>query len=91
MRKDQIPNSNTPNYESRTDLNFYVNSWNFIIGRKPDQFTFSSVLKACVSIETMEQGSIIHASIIKIGFESATFVGSALVYVYSKCGRIEDA
>eukprot|EP01018_Ginkgo_biloba_P001961 Gb_38292 [translate_table: standard] len=61
------------------------------VGSKLDQFTFSSALRACATLAAMEQGNRIYACIIKNGFESDVFVGSSLVDMYSKCGRIEDA
>eukprot|EP01018_Ginkgo_biloba_P025327 Gb_09957 [translate_table: standard] len=60
-------------------------------GIKPDCFTFSSVLSACASLAAMEKGKQIHSHIIRMGFESAVFVGSALVDMYAKCGSIVDA
>eukprot|EP01018_Ginkgo_biloba_P001960 Gb_38297 [translate_table: standard] len=60
-------------------------------GRKPNQFTFLSVLRACGSIAAIGPGNQVYACIVKIGFESDVFVGTALVDMYSKCGRIEDA
>eukprot|EP01018_Ginkgo_biloba_P038127 Gb_19299 [translate_table: standard] len=60
-------------------------------GRQPDNFTFPSVLKACTSLAALQQGKEIHNFIIRIGFESSVFVGSALVDMYAKCGNIENA
>ncbi|KAJ7231026.1 hypothetical protein O6H91_Y458200 [Diphasiastrum complanatum] len=60
-------------------------------GMKPDKVTFASVLKACASLAALEQGKQVHAQIIKLGFELDTFVGSALVNMYAKCGYIEAA
>eukprot|EP01018_Ginkgo_biloba_P032396 Gb_27797 [translate_table: standard] len=58
-------------------------------GFKPDQFTFTSVLKACLT--TQEQGNQIHADIIRTGYDSNVFVGSALVDMYAKHGSIKNA
>eukprot|EP01018_Ginkgo_biloba_P004814 Gb_18728 [translate_table: standard] len=60
-------------------------------GFRPDEFTFASLLKACASLATLEQGKHIHSDIIKTGFESDLFVGSALVDMYAKCGSIAEA
>eukprot|EP01018_Ginkgo_biloba_P009349 Gb_05354 [translate_table: standard] len=60
---------------------------------KPDQLTLASILKAIgsSSLASLENGKVLHANIIKSGYESDVFVGSALVDMYSKCGSIEDA
>eukprot|EP01018_Ginkgo_biloba_P011645 Gb_37070 [translate_table: standard] len=60
-------------------------------GMKPDQFTFSTVLKACASLATLEQGKLIHAHTIRTGLDLDVVVGNALVHMYAKCGNIEDA
>eukprot|EP01018_Ginkgo_biloba_P018940 Gb_33111 [translate_table: standard] len=61
------------------------------VGMKPNQFTFASVLTACTAIPALEQGRQIHTCIIRIGFDSDAFIGSALVDMYAKCGVVEDA
>eukprot|EP01018_Ginkgo_biloba_P015808 Gb_31706 [translate_table: standard] len=58
---------------------------------KADEFTFSSVLRACSSLVALDQGLEIHAHIIKKGFESDLYVGTALVDMYAKCTSIEAA
>ncbi|KAF3771721.1 Pentatricopeptide repeat-containing protein [Nymphaea thermarum] len=56
-----------------------------------DEFSCSSVLKASASCAVLEQGKQIHVHVVKSGLESSLYVGSALVDMYSKCGRLEDA
>ncbi|KAG9439162.1 hypothetical protein H6P81_019327 [Aristolochia fimbriata] len=58
---------------------------------KPDPFVCSSLLGACASLSAYEQGKQIHVHILKSGFEMDVFAGNALVYMYAKCGSIEDA
>eukprot|EP01018_Ginkgo_biloba_P030678 Gb_05649 [translate_table: standard] len=60
-------------------------------GIQPNQFTFSSVLPACASLAALRHGKEIHDDIIRSGFQSNVFVGSALVDMYVKCGSLEDA
>ncbi|OIT26855.1 PREDICTED: putative pentatricopeptide repeat-containing protein At5g09950 [Nicotiana attenuata] len=60
-------------------------------GQKLDGFTFASVLSACASIATLEHGMEVHACAIRSCLESDTVVGSALVDMYAKCGRIDYA
>ncbi|CAH1442311.1 unnamed protein product [Lactuca virosa] len=58
---------------------------------EPDEFTFGSVLKGCSSLKTLNHGMEVHCRIVKSGMSFESFVGSALVDMYSKCGNIEDA
>eukprot|EP00249_Psilotum_nudum_P023049 c28733_g3_i2 orf=144-2033(+) len=58
---------------------------------KPDKIAFICVLKACAHLASLEQGSWIHAHIIKSRFESDVSVGNTLVVMYAKCGSIEHA
>eukprot|EP01018_Ginkgo_biloba_P013352 Gb_31457 [translate_table: standard] len=61
------------------------------IETKQSKFTLSSVLRACASIESQEQGKQVHAITIKIGCELDPFLGSSLLDMYAKCGIVEDA
>eukprot|EP01018_Ginkgo_biloba_P025873 Gb_41753 [translate_table: standard] len=60
-------------------------------GAKPESNTFASILPACASLAALEQGMEIHKDIIRCGFQSDVFVGTALVDMYAKCGSIEKA
>eukprot|EP01018_Ginkgo_biloba_P022430 Gb_00259 [translate_table: standard] len=62
-----------------------------LVCMKKNSFTFSSILKACVSVGALEQGKQIHAHAVKTGFEPDVFVGSSLVDMYAKCGSLEHA
>jgi pentatricopeptide repeat protein len=57
---------------------------------EPNQFTFVAVLKACSSLEALDEGRDVHAQIIHLGFETDIFVGSGLIDMYSKCGCMDD-
>ncbi|MQL78822.1 hypothetical protein Taro_011267 [Colocasia esculenta] len=57
----------------------------------PDEFSLSAIFKASADVAAVEQGKHVHALVIKIGLESAVFVGSALVDLYCKCGMVEDS
>lgn len=61
------------------------------MGVQPNQFTFAGVLPACRTLGSLEQGKEIHQEIIRNGFESHVFVGTALVDMYAKCGSLENA
>ena len=60
-------------------------------GMKPTDFTFASVLRACASLQSLRQGTLIHSQIIKTRFDSNVFVGNALVDMYAKCGDLKEA
>eukprot|EP01018_Ginkgo_biloba_P008466 Gb_26314 [translate_table: standard] len=58
---------------------------------KQNSETFASVLPACANLAALQEGKKLHEDIISSGFQSNTFVGSALLDMYAKCGSIEDA
>lgn len=60
-------------------------------GVEPNNFTYSSALKACARLENIWQGKLIHASINKSPALSNVFVGSSLINMYAKCGYISEA
>ncbi|XP_059074579.1 pentatricopeptide repeat-containing protein At1g11290, chloroplastic isoform X2 [Cryptomeria japonica] len=60
-------------------------------GVKNDYATIASVLPACANALALRHGKEIHNYIIRFGLESDVFVVSALVDMYSKCGKIEFA
>ncbi|OVA09178.1 Pentatricopeptide repeat [Macleaya cordata] len=60
-------------------------------GQRLDCFTFATVLSACASVAALERGMEIHARGIRACLESDVVVGSALVDMYSKSGRIDYA
>ncbi|KAK3017891.1 hypothetical protein RJ639_004695 [Escallonia herrerae] len=56
-----------------------------------DHYAFCAVLRSCADLATLRLGQQIHVVALKSGFKSNEFVGSSLIYMYSKCGIIEDA
>lgn len=56
-----------------------------------DHYAFSAVLRSCSDLATLQLGQQVHVLAIKSGFEDNDFVASALIFMYSKCGIIEDA
>ncbi|KAJ8899260.1 hypothetical protein K2173_017292 [Erythroxylum novogranatense] len=60
-------------------------------GQQLDSFTFATVLSACASVATLERGMEVHACAIRACLESDVVIGSALVDMYSKCGKIDYA
>lgn len=60
-------------------------------GRKPDHFTFSSLVKACTNATALNQGKLIHSYILESGFELDLYIRSALIDMYAKCASFECA
>lgn len=60
-------------------------------GMKPNEATLLSSLKACGSIGAFEQGKLIHDHIIRSGFQLDVVIGSTLLDMYAKCGRLQEA
>eukprot|EP01018_Ginkgo_biloba_P024429 Gb_13303 [translate_table: standard] len=58
---------------------------------KPNSITMVSVLSSYAQLGALQQGKWIHDYIIRSGFESDVFVGTALIDMYAKCGSIEIA
>lgn len=60
-------------------------------GTKPNEFTFATVLTSCTSAFGFEHGRQIHSLIVKSPFESHIYVGSSLLDLYAKSGKIHEA
>ncbi|XP_057867701.2 pentatricopeptide repeat-containing protein At3g24000, mitochondrial [Cryptomeria japonica] len=60
-------------------------------GIKPGLFTFTAVLRACLSHMAFGLGKTVHALAVKTGMELDVSVGNGLVVLYAKCMKIEDA
>lgn len=60
-------------------------------GLQPNQFTFTSLLLACIHLDSVNEGIEIHEEIIRSGFEFDVPVANALIDMYGKCGLIEKA
>ncbi|KAJ8751762.1 hypothetical protein K2173_025943 [Erythroxylum novogranatense] len=60
-------------------------------GEKPNDFTFSTNLKACGMLNYLCTGMQIHCTCMKTGFYAVNVVGNSLIDMYSKCGRINEA
>ncbi|XP_065851414.1 putative pentatricopeptide repeat-containing protein At3g15130 [Euphorbia lathyris] len=60
-------------------------------GLKPNDYTFSTNLKACSMLNLPDIGMQIHNICVKTGFDMEIVVGNSIVDMYSKCGRIKEA
>eukprot|EP01018_Ginkgo_biloba_P011979 Gb_15588 [translate_table: standard] len=61
------------------------------VGMEPNQFIFSSVLRACAMLADLEHGKQVHTNVIKIGLMYDLCGESALITMYAKSGSIENA
>ncbi|XP_020593090.1 pentatricopeptide repeat-containing protein At5g50990 [Phalaenopsis equestris] len=64
-----------------------------LAGVEPDCFSFSTALSACARAGALRNGQQIHQLMTEkeTGFESNPFLCSALIDMYSKCGKIDIA
>nr|XP_043622102.1 pentatricopeptide repeat-containing protein At3g24000, mitochondrial-like [Erigeron canadensis] len=60
-------------------------------GVKPNEFTLAGCLRGCSGITSLENGRQLHSFVIKDGHVDDSYVASALVDMYGKCGCIDDA
>ncbi|KAI8556150.1 hypothetical protein RHMOL_Rhmol05G0229600 [Rhododendron molle] len=60
-------------------------------GVRPDSSTFTVALKACASLLDLEMGEAIRSQAIECGYEYDVFVGSSLLNLYAKCGKMDEA
>ncbi|XP_061338365.1 pentatricopeptide repeat-containing protein At2g37320-like [Gastrolobium bilobum] len=58
---------------------------------KPNNFTYTSLLSACMGSGALGHGRGAHCQIIQMGFHSYLHIDNALIAMYSKCGVIDDA
>ncbi|KAJ9535742.1 hypothetical protein OSB04_un001109 [Centaurea solstitialis] len=58
---------------------------------KPNKSTFASIVGACSILSACEVGQQVQGQLMKTEFATDIKMGSAIVDMYSKCGRIEDA
>ncbi|XP_047323360.1 pentatricopeptide repeat-containing protein At3g26782, mitochondrial [Impatiens glandulifera] len=53
--------------------------------------TLSSVLIACAHSGALQSGKAIHNQVVKMNLEDNVFVGTSIIDMYSKCGRVSTA
>nr|CAD1825617.1 unnamed protein product [Ananas comosus var. bracteatus] len=58
---------------------------------EPSEHTLASLLTACATLDALHQGKWIHGYGIKVGVNMNSFVGTALLDMYVKCGDVTDA
>ncbi|XP_028769925.1 pentatricopeptide repeat-containing protein At5g48910-like [Neltuma alba] len=71
------------------DTVYHFNKQLFTPGApNPDEYTFTSVLKACAGLAWAVEGEKVHCMVTKYGCESNLFVRNSLVDLYFKVGRL---
>ncbi|XP_072987640.1 pentatricopeptide repeat-containing protein At1g74600, chloroplastic isoform X1 [Typha latifolia] len=60
-------------------------------GFEPNQFTYGSVLSACVSSENRKFGEQVYSLVLKNGFFSNGYVCAGMIDLFAKSGRLDDA
>ncbi|XP_077227955.1 pentatricopeptide repeat-containing protein At5g15300-like [Tasmannia lanceolata] len=58
---------------------------------RPDKFTFPFLLKACTKLSWVSMANQIHGKIVRLGFESDTFVRNSLINLHANCGDLNVA
>lgn len=66
-------------------------SFRWVSSQAPGEFILGSVLRACVQLLPDDHAPGIHGFVVKSGFGSDVYVGTALVNYYSKAGLMEAA
>lgn len=57
----------------------------------PNEFTFSSLLKACGNLADPKMGEQVYNHAVKLGLLSINCVGNSLISMYARSGRMADA
>lgn len=60
-------------------------------GMEPDEMTLVSVLAACGDLGDSKLGRSIEERVVEKGMELNSYIGSALVNMYGKCGELDSA
>jgi len=61
------------------------------LGVRPNEYTFAGVLNACADLAAVRMGKEVHGYMTRLGYDPCSFAASALVHLYSKCGKTETA
>ncbi|KAG8373713.1 hypothetical protein BUALT_Bualt11G0053300 [Buddleja alternifolia] len=57
----------------------------------PNEFTICSVLNACGEERELGLGKQLHGTVVKKAYDRDVYVGTSLVDMYAKCGKIDDS
>ncbi|XVE71883.1 hypothetical protein DITRI_Ditri10aG0187500 [Diplodiscus trichospermus] len=59
-------------------------------GIMPDRYTFVGLLRNCADSDALHIGMVLHCQTIKLGLDSAAFIGNVLMTMYSKFSLIQE-
>ncbi|CAL0315188.1 unnamed protein product [Lupinus luteus] len=60
-------------------------------GLLPDDYTFSSLLKACARVKALQEGKQLHCLAVKLGVSVNMYVCPTLINMYTACNDIDAA
>lgn len=80
--------SRTPEHAMRS-LEVYIDMQR--LNFRPNLSTFASIIGACSMLAAFEIGQQVQSQLMKTPFFADIKLGSALIDMYSKCGRVADA
>ncbi|XP_021907269.1 putative pentatricopeptide repeat-containing protein At3g25060, mitochondrial [Carica papaya] len=60
-------------------------------GVRPDSSIFTVAIKACISLMDMEMGEEVWRRALDSGYAGDVFVGSSMLNLYAKCGKMDEA
>ncbi|KAL8141248.1 hypothetical protein V2J09_007269 [Rumex salicifolius] len=60
-------------------------------GVEVNEFTLTSILSLCCGIQALEVGTQIHAMSIKLGYHWSLLTQNSIMYLYLKCGFMDEA
>ncbi|KAM7277710.1 hypothetical protein ACFE04_004844 [Oxalis oulophora] len=60
-------------------------------GVQPNEYTVTTIFSLCCTMLSFGIGTQIHALSIKLGFTSNTLIKNSIMYLYLKCGNVDEA
>lgn len=60
-----------------------------INGVSPDEVTMSTIISACAHLGALDLGKEIHFVVMQKNFDLDVYIGSALIDMYAKCGKLD--
>ncbi|XP_010546138.1 PREDICTED: pentatricopeptide repeat-containing protein DOT4, chloroplastic-like [Tarenaya hassleriana] len=97
---DEIPHKNVFSWTvlivGATENGFYRDSFDYFAEMLdydvfPDEFSLSAAVQACIGLDSVDSGEMVHAQIIIRGFSSLSFVSTCLLNMYAKVGRLSES
>ncbi|XP_074287268.1 pentatricopeptide repeat-containing protein At1g06143 [Silene latifolia] len=58
-------------------------------GVHPDEMTLATIISCCAHLGALDLGKKLHFYIVREGFSIDVYIGSALIDMYAKCGRLD--